>query len=48
MFEKDCIEIAWLIGNHMGPFMNTKYYNNLPHFLKKQIDLLHEYDLNAH
>ena len=48
MFEKGCIEIAWLVGNHMGPFMNTKYYNNLPHFLKKQIDLLHEYDLNAH
>ena len=40
--------IAWLVGNHMGPFLNTKYYNNLPHFLKKQIDLLHECDLNAH
>ena len=40
--------IAWLVGNHMGPFMNTKYYNKLPSFLKNQIDLLHECDLNAH
>lgn len=42
------VYIAWLVGNHMGPFMNTKYYNKLPAFLKKQIDLLHECDLNAH
>jgi len=40
--------IAWLISTHMDPFMNTKYYNNLPPCLKKQIDLLHEADLNAH
>lgn len=40
--------IAWLISTHMDPFMNTKYYNNLPPFLKKQIDLLHEADLAAH
>lgn len=40
--------IAWLVGNHMGPFLNTKYYNKLPTFLKKQIDLLHECDLEAH
>ena len=40
--------IAWLVGNHMGPFMNTKYYNKLPVYLKKQIDLLHECDLEAH
>lgn len=40
--------IAWLISTHMDPFMNTKYYNNLPQFLKKQIDLLHEADLAAH
>lgn len=39
---------AWLISTHMDPFMNTKYYNNLPNFLKKQIDLLHEADLHAH
>ena len=42
------IHIAWLVGNHMGPFMNTKYYNKLPAYLKKQIDLLHECDLEAH
>ena len=40
--------IAWLVGNHMGPFMNTKYYNKLPMYLKKQIDFLHECDLEAH
>ena len=40
--------IAWLVGNHMGPFLNTKYYNRLPVYLKKQIDLLHECDLEAH
>lgn len=40
--------IAWLISTHMDPFMNTKYYNNLPPFLKMDIDLLHEADLHAH
>ena len=40
--------VAWLISAHMEPFFNSKYYNNLPPFLKKDIDLLHEADLNAH
>ena len=40
--------IAWLVGNHMGPFMNTKYYNKLPPFLKEPIDKLHRCDVNAH
>lgn len=40
--------IAWLVGNHMGPFMNTKYYNKLPPFLKDSIDRLHECDIKAH
>lgn len=40
--------IAWLVGAHMEPFFNSKYYKNLPNFLKKDIDLLHEADLNAH
>lgn len=39
---------AWLISTHMDPFMNTKYYRSLPAFLKKDLDLLHEADLNAH
>ena len=42
------VYIAWLVGNHMGPFLNTKYYNKLPAYLKEQIDLLHEADRNAH
>ena len=39
---------AWLVSTHMEPYFNSKYYNNLPPFLKKEIDLLHEADLNAH
>lgn len=42
------IDIAWLISVHMDPFLNTKYYNKLPTYLKKQVDLLHEADLAAH
>lgn len=41
-------EIAWLISAHMEPFLNTKYYNKLPPYLKAKIDLLHECDLAAH
>lgn len=44
----DNIELAWLISTHMDPYLNTKYYNNLPKFLKEKIDLLHEADKNAH
>lgn len=40
--------VAWLISTHMEPFFNSKYYNNLPPFLKRDIDLLHEADLAAH
>lgn len=40
--------IAWLISTHMEPYFNSKYYNNLPPFLKKDVDLLHEADLAAH
>ena len=39
---------AWLISTHMDPYLNTKYYNKLPTYLKKQVDLLHEADRNAH
>ena len=42
------IDIAWLISTHMDPYLNTKYYNRLPAYLKKQVDLLHEADRNAH
>lgn len=41
-------EVAWLISTHMDPFMNTKYYRSLPDYLKRDIDVLHEADLNAH
>jgi len=40
--------VAWLISTHMDPYLNTKYYNRLPAYLKNQVDLLHEADKNAH
>lgn len=40
--------IAWLISVHMDPYLNTKYYNRLPPYLKGQVDLLHEADRQAH
>lgn len=40
--------VAWLISTHMDVYLNTKYYKNLPAFLKRDIDLLHEADLAAH
>ena len=40
--------IPWLIGSHMGPFSNNKYYKNLPTYLKNDIDMLHRADLEAH
>lgn len=42
------VNIAWLCSVHMDPYLNTKYYNKLPTYLKKQVDLLHEADINAH
>lgn len=48
IIKYDDVEVPWLVGNHMGPFMNTKYYNKLPPYLKKKIDFLHECDLKAH
>lgn len=47
-FDEVTPKVAWLISTHMDPFLNTKYYNNLPPFLKRDIDLLHEADLAAH
>lgn len=40
--------VVWLISVHMDPFLNTKYYNKLPPYLKNSVDLLHEADLAAH
>lgn len=44
----DLVDVAWLISTHMDPFLNTKYYNKLPAYLKEQVDMLHEADLAAH
>ena len=40
--------IAWLIGTHMEPFFESKYYSKLPNYLKKYVDNLHKCDLDAH
>jgi hypothetical protein len=40
--------IAWLISVHMDVYLNTKYYNKLPQWLKKDVDILHEADKAAH
>lgn len=40
--------VAWLIGAHMEPFFNSKYYQKLPAYLKRDVDVLHECDVNAH
>lgn len=40
--------IAWLIGVHMEPFFESKYYKKLPEFLKRDVDILHKCDVNAH
>lgn len=40
--------IAWLIGVHMEPFFDSKYYNKLPPYLKSYVDHLHKCDLDAH
>ena len=40
--------IAWLISVHMDVYLNTKYYNKLPQWLKKDVDALHEADKAAH
>ena len=42
------IHTIWLISTHMAPFLNEKYYKNLPAYLKNSVDLLHEADLAAH
>ena len=39
--------VLWLISNHMEPFFNSKYYNNLSPWMKKELDNLHEADLAA-
>ena len=40
--------IPWLIGSHMGPFSNNKYYKKLPTYLKNDVDMLNKADLEAH
>ena len=39
--------VSWLINVHMDPFLNTKYYRNLPKELKQYVDILHECDMEG-
>ena len=41
-------KVAWLISTHMEPYFGSKYYKNLPPYLKRDIDILHKADLEAH
>lgn len=45
--NSDTRKICWLVSNHMEPYMNTRYYRNLPPELKAELDLLHEADKHA-
>ena len=47
-FESFNNNIAWLVSTHMDPYLNTKYWQRLPQFLKNKIDLLHQADVAAH
>lgn len=44
----DICFISWLICNHMEPFFNSRYYQDLCQHLKCYIDAIHEADLAAH
>lgn len=39
--------LSWLVNVHMDPFLNTKYYRNLPAELKSIVDSFHECDLEG-
>lgn len=41
-------DIAWLVNTHMDTYLDTKYYRNLPLWLKTRIDIIHEADVYAH
>lgn len=47
-FDETTPYVAWLISTHMDMFLDTKYYRNMPEIFKRDLDLLHEADLNAH
>ncbi len=47
-FPTNDITLAWLVGNHMAPFINLKYYNNLDPLYKTWITVLHNADRDAH
>ena len=42
------IYVPYLISHHMDPYLETKYYQRLPEFIKVDIDVLHQADLSAH
>lgn len=39
---------SWCVTNHMDPYFNTKYYQNLSPDLKTLIDIIHSCDVDAH
>lgn len=48
MAKTSNIDSLWLISSHMEPYFNSKYYKNLPNYMKTSLDKLHEADVYAH
>ena len=44
----DIMFVSWAITNHMEPFFNSKYYQNMDPKLKYFIDVIHKCDRGAH
>lgn len=42
------LDACWLVGVHMAPFNNEKYYRSLPSYMRAQIEKLNEIDKKAH
>lgn len=48
LYEDERVIVPWLIAVHMDPYLNTKYWRNLPKQLKDLVDEIHEADVCAH
>lgn len=39
------LKTVWLVNHHMDSYVNQKYLNSLPEFLRAELDALHESDM---
>ncbi len=44
---KDALFVAWLVGAHMEPFFDSKYYHSLKGEMKRYLDVFHECDVEG-